>query len=32
MEAAGAGLCSGKSAVLSLHETSADGKHEAMTG
>lgn len=32
VKAAGASLCSGKSAVLSLHEAAADGKHEARMG
>lgn len=32
VEAAGESLCSWKSTVLSLHETTADGKHKAETG
>ncbi len=31
VEAAGASLCSGESAVLSLHEAAPDWKHEART-
>lgn len=32
VEAAGVSLCSGESAVLSLHEAAADGKHKAEMG